>query len=270
MRRFHILPALAIFACLSMGADTRETPPKGVAPSGSSSDGKEKVTVASEPTPPPLVGGPASPDPAAIRSWCSTEQKGALELAAALRTRSAALDEQQRLLAVREDELKASEQRISDRLDDLKKLREQITQQLDSADTEKKTKVDELVKMVEANRPANIAAMFEVLDEGLAVQVLDRMNPTKAGKLLAALTPAKAARLAGKMTHPVTDQLAAADPVAAAAIAAAAAAAPTTPTTPTSPTTPSPTTPTTPTTPSPTTPAATPAAAPSSAPASKK
>ena len=58
--------------------------------------------------------------------------------------------------------------------------------------------------MVEANRPSNIAAMFEALDEPLAVQVLDRMNPTKAGKLLAALNPITAARLAGKMARPVS------------------------------------------------------------------
>lgn len=226
MRRFHILPALAIFACLSMGADTREAPAK--APSPGSAPG-EKITVAAEPAAPPVLIRSGVPDPSTVRDWCSTEEKGAIELANALRSRSAALEERERLLSLREESLKGSEKRILDRLGELKKLREQITQQLEEADTEKKTKVDELVKMVEANRPANISSMFEVLDESLAVQVLDRMNPTKAGKLLAVLTPAKAARLASKMTHPVTEQLAEATAPPAAAPAATPAAAPAAP-----------------------------------------
>ena len=227
MRRFHILPALAIFACLSMGADTLEAPARA-ASAAAAGDGKgEKITVAAEPVA-PVTAVSGAPDPAQVRAWCTTEERGAMDLAAALRSRSAALDEQQRLLSLREADLDASEKRIVDRLVELKKLREQIAQQLDNADTEKKTKVDELVKMVEANRPANISGMFEVLDESLAVQVLDRMNPSKAGKLLAVLTPAKAARLASKMTHPVTEQLAEAS---APAVAAPATAAPTAPTT---------------------------------------
>jgi flagellar motility protein MotE (MotC chaperone) len=219
MRRFHILPALAIFACLSMGADTREPPAKAPSASPSADKAPEKITVAAEPSAPPVLGRSNSPDPSLVRDWCSTEEKGAIELASALRSRSSAIDERERLLSLREEELKKSEQRIVDRLSDLKKLREQITQQLEQADTEKKTKVDELVKMVEANRPANISGMFEVLDEALAVQVLDRMNPGKAGKLLAVLTPAKAARLASKMTHPVTEQLAEATPAPAPPVA---------------------------------------------------
>ena len=204
MRRFHILPALAIFACLGMGADTRQNPAKA-APPASKTEGKgEKVTVAAEPPPPPVPWGTGLPDPSQIREWCTTEEKGAIELVNALRSRSAALDEREKLLGLREEEMKQSEKTLVDRLEELKKLREEISLQLEAADKEKKTKVDELVKMVEANRPANIAAMFEALDESLAVQVLDRMNPSKAGKLLAALSPLKAARLAGKMAHPVT------------------------------------------------------------------
>ena len=231
MRRFHILPALAIFACLGMGADTRENPAKAATPVAA--EGKaEKITVAAEPVAPAPPRSEGVTDPARVREWCSLEEKGAVELATALRSRTSALDERERLLALREEELKKSEQRIVDRLGALKKLREQIAQQLADADTEKKTKVDELVKMVEANRPANIAGMFEALDEALAVQVLDRMNPSKAGKLLAVLNPVKAARLAGKMTHPVGEQVAANDTAAPVTPTPAAPVAPTTTPTP--------------------------------------
>lgn len=222
MRRFHLLPALAIFACLSMGADTREEPAKAAPP------GKEapKVTVAAEPAPPPSLQPAMAPDASSVRAWCDTQEKGAIELANALRSRSIALEERERLIALREEELKKTESRIVDRLTEIKKIREQISQKLEDADTEKKTKVDELVKMVEANRPSNIVGMFEALDEDLAVQVLDRMNPNKAGKLLAVCNPVKAARLAGKMTHPVGEQVAAADPAPPAAAPATAPAAP--------------------------------------------
>ncbi|HNC94484.1 MAG TPA: hypothetical protein PKY30_00290 [Myxococcota bacterium] len=208
MRRFHLLPVLAIFACLGMGADTRQPPARAVlaaSPAEATPGTPETVTVAAER---PVSVAPLrradAPDPAWVRRWCSLEEQGALELATSLRTRAAALEERERLIDVRAEELKATEKRLIARLSEIKKLREEIALQLDAADQSEKTKVDDLVKMVEANRPSNIAAMFEALDEPLAVQVLDRMNPTKAGKLLAALNPITAARLAGKMARPVS------------------------------------------------------------------
>jgi flagellar motility protein MotE (MotC chaperone) len=126
-----------------------------------------------------------------------------LELAAALQNRSLALEEREKLLKLRETELQDVEKRLIARIEDLKKLRADIGEQLTVAEQQKENKIDELVKMVESNRASAISSMFEALDEDLAVQVLDRMSASKAGKLLAAISPIRAARLAEKMANPI-------------------------------------------------------------------
>ena len=45
--------------------------------------------------------------------------------------------------------------------------------------------------------------MFQKLDPKLAVDILNRMNRSKAGKLLTALPPDLAAALAERMTAPI-------------------------------------------------------------------
>ncbi len=219
MRRFRLVPAMAILACLTMGADN-----------------PVPQAAAQEPAPPPIatppLRKPEAPDSQAVRAWCSAEERGMLELATSLQNRSIALDERENLLKLRETELQDVEKRLLARMEDLKKLRADIGGQLDSADQQKESKVDELVKMVESNRASAISSMFEALDEDLAVQVLDRMNPSKAGKLLAAISPVRAARLAEKMANPI-------DPATLSTLEEPAAEAPTeAPTQPPAPTTP--------------------------------
>lgn len=138
---------------------------------------------------------------AATINWCGEEQAGNRTLSDQLRHRSRQLDEREHSFDARKAELAETEKRLDARMEALTALRTEVNTSLDRADLAQDERVKGLVKMVESNRAASIAPMFAALDEPLAVEVLDRMNRQKAGKLLAALPPDKAASLAVKLTR---------------------------------------------------------------------
>jgi len=141
------------------------------------------------------------------------------QLVEALGRRSRGLDEREASIKAREKALTDAQTKLDARLADLEAVRAKIGAQLEEADAERTARIASLVTMVESNRPSAIAPMFAALEPELAVAVLDKMNRQKAGKLLAALPPARASLLATRMATPL--QLAA--PVAAAPVAAAPA-----------------------------------------------
>jgi len=136
-------------------------------------------------------------------STCPSPSAGATELAAALARRERGLEEREQTIKDREAAIAAAEAKIEGRLKELEAVRARISEQLDRTDTVRTERVTALVAMIEANRAPNVAPMFGALDAGLAVEVLDKMNRTKAGKLLAELPPAQAAALAMRMTRPL-------------------------------------------------------------------
>jgi flagellar motility protein MotE (MotC chaperone) len=143
------------------------------------------------------------PDPGAVLRWCGQEQSGTRQLGEDLGRRARGLDERERTLQAREGELRDAESRLEQRMQALSQARSQLESQLDAADGERTKRLAGLVKMVESNRASDIAPMFGKLEPELAVEVLDRMNRGKAGKLLAVLPPDAAASLAQRMTRPV-------------------------------------------------------------------
>jgi flagellar motility protein MotE (MotC chaperone) len=147
------------------------------------------------------------PDPGAVLRWCGQEQAGTRQLGEELSRRSRQLDERERTMADRESELRDAETRLEQRMQALAEARTQLEAQLQEADAERDARLTALVKMVESNRATSIAPMFGQLESDLAVQVLDRMNRKKAGKLLAVLPADAAASLAEKMTEPVAVEL---------------------------------------------------------------
>jgi len=135
-------------------------------------------------------------------SECPTP-KGLAQLAARLQSREAALDRREADLAAKEADLRAAEARLAERLADLQKTRAEIAEQLDEIDVEEAQKRDDLVIMLQSVRPKQGAPILSELSEDLAVDVIDRMNPAKAGKLMSALPPATAAALMEKLSRPV-------------------------------------------------------------------
>jgi flagellar motility protein MotE (MotC chaperone) len=149
------------------------------------------------------AGAPEEPRPEDVSRWCSVEQQGAHALAEDLRGRGRELDAREASLRARAQQMSAAEARLDERLSQLEAARSAIEAQLAEGDAAREERVAALVKMVEAGRAAQVAAMFGALDDALAVDVLERMNRAKAGKLLAALPPQKAAALAAKLTSPI-------------------------------------------------------------------
>jgi flagellar motility protein MotE (MotC chaperone) len=143
------------------------------------------------------------PDPAAVLRLCGQEQIGTRQLGEELQRRERSLDERDRTLSAREAELSEAEKRLDARVTELSALRTEVSRQLDRADAEREERIRGIVTMVEKNRPDDISPMVSALDESLAVDVFKRMNKAKAGKLLAALDPTLAARLAARLAAPI-------------------------------------------------------------------
>ena len=159
--------------------------------------GSATVALASSPVAP-------KPDVVAIEAYCTLEQQGAHQLSEDLRRRERTVEGREHAADAQRAELVTVEARLTARLAEIEKTRAELKALLTEADADRAERLAGLVKMVEANRPTSAAGMFTALDEALAVEVLDRMNRTKAGRLLTALPPAKAARLAERMTAPIT------------------------------------------------------------------
>ena len=128
--------------------------------------------------------------------------RGLHDVAAALNARERALERREHSVEARERDLLQAEERLRRRLEELDTLRGRVSELLKDLNEDQETKVIGLVKMVENMRPKDGAQIMTEVDADLAVEVLDRMNRSKAGKLLAEMQPAKAADLAEKMTEP--------------------------------------------------------------------
>lgn len=145
----------------------------------------------------------ARPEPADISRWCSTEQQGAIALAEQLHRRELEITRLEQAQAARSQDLVAAEARLAARMTELGALRAELDAKLVQADAEREARLRAVVQMVEANRANAVAPMFQELDPALAVEVLDHMKRSKAGKLLAALPAPQAAALAARMTDPI-------------------------------------------------------------------
>lgn len=132
----------------------------------------------------------------------SAQSPGLQQLADALETRERALERREATLQAREAELRQVEVELQGQVVELEALRAEIQVLLEQADGEREARVQALVKMTESMRSKDAAALLAEVDPDLAVEVLDRMNRTKAGKALAAMPAPTAAALAEDLTRP--------------------------------------------------------------------
>nr|WP_294509779.1 hypothetical protein [uncultured Rhodopila sp.] len=109
-----------------------------------------------------------------------------------LRQRRQQLDALGESLTARESLLAAAEQKIAARVTELQSLQ----RRLEALDAAQKQKEDAgwqgLVKMYEAMKPRDAAAIFNDLALPVLLPVLDRMKDAKAAAVLSAMTPEKA------------------------------------------------------------------------------
>lgn len=128
---------------------------------------------------------------------------GMREVLDALKFKERAMERRAKSIDDREEDLRRVEEDLQSRLDDLSAMRDELRTLLKDADGEREVRVAGLVKMVESMRAAQAATMVSVLEDDLAVDVLERMNRGKAGKMLSQMDPRKAASLAEQLTVPV-------------------------------------------------------------------
>lgn len=131
---------------------------------------------------------------------------GVEQLAAKLNARERAIDRRETSLQDREADLRAAEDRLEARLGELQELRASIDLQLEGLAEDDERRRAALVVMVEKMKGKDAAPMVGKLDQELAVDVLDRMNPAKAAKVLAAMPPGQSAALASRLAAPTEIQ----------------------------------------------------------------
>lgn len=143
-----------------------------------------------------VARGAADDGPLSVRA---TADQGKERLYALLMRKDAALKRREELVENEKQDLRAAEAALEARLLELQKLRDLIREMLTDLDGEREQRVAGLVKMFESMRPKQAAAILEVTDDEIALEVLERMNQGKAGKTLAAMDPERASELAERI-----------------------------------------------------------------------
>ena len=134
--------------------------------------------------------------PKKLRDQADVGTRAVLDM---LTRKEQALDRREATLNDREADLRVAEQELTQRLEDLKTLREELTTLLIKADDDREKRVEQLKAMFEGMRSGDAALILASTDADVALEVLQRMSRTKAGKVLAAMKPAQAAALAERM-----------------------------------------------------------------------
>lgn len=138
---------------------------------------------------PAMVTPPAATAPAAAAPPVSDSEK---TLLLDLRQRRAQLDALAESLAARESLLSAAERKIAARVAELRSLQ----QKLEGMDEAQKQKVEAgwqgMVKLYEAMKPKEAAAIFNDLSMSVLLQVMDRMKDARAALIMAAMALDKA------------------------------------------------------------------------------
>ncbi len=123
---------------------------------------------------------------------CGDELKGAF---VAIKKRNEALDAREEKIRVEEERLKTLKGEVEKRIAEFGSLRADLDKIYSDIKSAKESNMKDIAKIYE-NMPAEEAATrLEQLEDDLAVRLLKSMNSRIAGKVLAFVEPAKAAKL---------------------------------------------------------------------------
>jgi len=167
------------------------------APNTAEAAPKTKASTQAAPASPKLVAEPA-PHEAAQPAPGVAVTEGEKAVLLALRKRRDDLDARARAQDQREAELAAANRRLEERVTELSALQSRL-EGLEAGRLQHQAENwAGLVKTYEAMKPREAAAIFDVLDMQVLLQVLDRMQERKAAPVLAAMQPDRA-RLATQL-----------------------------------------------------------------------
>jgi flagellar motility protein MotE (MotC chaperone) len=114
------------------------------------------------------------------------------ELVTRLTERREELERRSRELDRREALLQAAEKQFDQKVAELGRLRGEIEKLVRQVDEQQAAQLDSLVKIYETMKPKEAALIFQELDMGVLLNVLERMRESKSAPILAAMDPLRA------------------------------------------------------------------------------
>jgi len=123
------------------------------------------------------------------------------DLAKALASKKAELDERENLLRAEEQRLLSLRRDIVSKMTILKAQEEKLAAELDKVREDNIKRFKEMAKVYESTPPAKAGPMMEKLDTKTATGITMNMKKDKAGALWAYLTPAKAVEITKEITR---------------------------------------------------------------------
>ena len=136
---------------------------------------------------------PAAGPPAADR--LPLDPKALAEVADELKAKRVRLDHRERDLDQREAALRQVQDGIAAQIAQLEALKGQLDGLLAKASAEENERIDRLVKVYEAMKPAKAAEIFNATDTGLLLPVVKRMREAKVAAVVEEMDPARAQAL---------------------------------------------------------------------------
>ncbi|MDH4099264.1 MAG: hypothetical protein OEV28_01660 [Nitrospirota bacterium] len=153
--------------------------------------------------------------PAKAGETGATEQQDRSPLAESLARKEAELKKREEALKVEEERIAQVKKGIADELakldaarKDIEKLLEDNRALLGIADDVREKNLKRLAKIFDSMPAEQLAPVVEKLDINLLLQVVSRMKPKQAAKVMAVLSPELSARISGKMgkAEPLKEQ----------------------------------------------------------------
>ncbi|CAN0589771.1 unnamed protein product, partial [Ectocarpus sp. 12 AP-2014] len=118
-------------------------------------------------------------------------------------------EEREQDLRVREQLLAAAERRLEERLAELEALEARVSAVADAEEQRESEEIGRLVQVYSAMRAKDAAAIFDLLDLPILMEVANAMNPRKMADILGEMNTESARRLtialAGMPVHVATE-----------------------------------------------------------------
>jgi flagellar motility protein MotE (MotC chaperone) len=115
-----------------------------------------------------------------------------LDILTNLSKRREALEVREKELEIKESALLASESRINDKIIEMKNLKEEVDKVLALYNEKQEAEIRGLVKIYEAMKPLDAAAIFNEMEMPILLEVIDKMSERKVAPVLAGMNPKRA------------------------------------------------------------------------------
>jgi flagellar motility protein MotE (MotC chaperone) len=115
-----------------------------------------------------------------------------LDLLQNLTKRREELDARAKDLEIKASVLAATEKRINDKIVEMKALQAELSTVVAQYKTEQDAEIKSLVKIYESMKPLDAAAIFNEMDMGILLEVIDAMSERKVAPILAGMSPTRA------------------------------------------------------------------------------